>query len=390
MNLIRMGCASSTNQPKKGGKGKKGAKTKKEKKRRESEDSDEDLDPIVLVDVNAKPEQIRKEINKTFKAITDKREKLKGQMRPFLAERRGLNAMLQEERDKLTNLLIQHTALETERETLMNYTWERDADEIFRSYEARDKAATIAIFANRTRWQLDEIGKIYLKKYGEPVYARLVTDGQKLLGKLFTGSQTYLCKLLVYRILPQDERDAAFLRDFTKGMSINDENIMEILLTRSNEELHAALSFHVDEYGSSLREALSNHSYKNYREFIAKVLECNRDERNEPFDDLKAQQLADELYAAGAGRSVGINPDPFIRIFSTINKAQFESINEKYKGKQLLKDIDAKLGGDFAQAIKIRCTDKYVYLASRLQLAMKSSFSTDKDMICRFVCLFVF
>jgi hypothetical protein len=69
-------------------------------------------------------------------------------------------------------------------------------------------------------------------------------------------------------------------------------------------------------------------------------------------------------------------------VLANINKAQFESLNDVYKEKKLLKDIDAKLGGDFAQAVKIRCMDKYDYLASRLSIAFKS-FSVDKEMICR-------
>jgi hypothetical protein len=112
------------------------------------------------------------------------------------------------------------------------------------------------------------------------------------------------------------------------------------------------------------------------------VLECERDERNEPFEEGQARLLADELYQAGAGRSIGILPEPFIRVLAPISQKQFESLNAVYKEKKLLKDIDAKLGGDFAQAVKIRCTDKYEYLASRLSIAFKS-FSVDKDMICR-------
>ena len=35
-----------------------------------------------------------------------------------------------------------------------------------------------------------------------------------------------------------------------------------------------------------------SHSYKNYRDFLTKVLECRRDERNEPFDDGLALKYA--------------------------------------------------------------------------------------------------
>ncbi len=55
-------------------------------------------------------------------------------------------------------------------------------------------------------------------------------------------------------------------------------------------------------------------------------------------------------------------PEPFIRILAPINKKQFDSINEVYKDKKLMKDIDAKLGGDFALAVRIRFVQRSVFL----------------------------
>ena len=75
-------------------------------------------------------------------------------------------------------------------------------------------------------------------------------------------------------------------------------------------------------------------------------------------------------------------PEPFIRIFSTINRAQFESINEKYKGQQLIKDITSKLGGDFEQVVLAMCADKYEFFAKKVEKCLKG-YSADKDGLCR-------
>ena len=75
-------------------------------------------------------------------------------------------------------------------------------------------------------------------------------------------------------------------------------------------------------------------------------------------------------------------PEPFIRIFSTINRAQFESINDQYKDRQLIKDITSKLGGDFELAVLTMCADKYEFLAGKLEKFLKG-YSADKDGICR-------
>lgn len=365
---------------------KKGKKGKKERKKRGlvQDEDEENFDAIVIVDETAKPEQLKKEINKLYKIVNEKRETLKKSLRPFLAEKRGLTTMLEEEKEKLLTLLDTKNQLDEEKKKYLETLFDKDADEIFRCYEAKDKTGLCNVVCNRTRDQLEKVCQRYEQKFGESLRHRLESEGKSLTGSLFTGSLTNFSKLVLYRIMPPDERDAGFLREFTtKGMSIQDENILEVILTRTNRELSAALDFHADETGKPLRDILSAHSYKNYREFIAKVLECRRDERNEPFDQGTALRYAEELYEAGAGRYVGINAEPFIRILAVANKAQIDSINEKYKGKQLVKDITAKLGGDFGMAVKIRCTDKFVYLASRINGALKSTFSKDKELLCR-------
>jgi hypothetical protein len=79
---------------------------------------------------------------------------------------------------------------------------------------------------------------------------------------------------------------------------------------------------------------------------------------------------------------IGMVPEPFIRIFATINRAQFESINEKYKGQQLIKDITSKLGGDFELAVLTMCSDKYEFFAKKVEKCLKG-YSADKDGLCR-------
>ena len=65
-----------------------------------------------------------------------------------------------------------------------------------------------------------------------------------------------------------------------------------------------------------------------------------------------------------------------------MNKAQFDSINEQYKGKRLLKDITSKMGGNFETLVLAMCADKYEYIARRLHKFLAGS-SINKDGVCR-------
>lgn len=81
-------------------------------------------------------------------------------------------------------------------------------------------------------------------------------------------------------------------------------------------------------------------------------------------------------------------PEPFIRIISKINRPQFESINEKYKGQNLIKDITSKLGGDFENAVLTMCADRFEFFAAKVEKYLKG-YSADKDGLCRCVCVCV-
>jgi hypothetical protein len=79
----------------------------------------------------------------------------------------------------------------------------------------------------------------------------------------------------------------------------------------------AAINVYLNEYGKHLPDLVKRKSsYKNYREFMLKVLECKRDEENKPFDPETAQKYATELYNAGGGRTLGtIDRMSFLRSY---------------------------------------------------------------------------
>ena len=296
-------------------------------------------------------------------------------------------AMLTEERERLLSLLAVQEQLKKEREVLMAACWEVDADEIWRAFTRKitvDQTQLVNIMANRTSWHLQKISEIYEKKYSLSLLQQLVNDLTTLIGGIFSGSVTELCTLLTYRLLPQAERDAAFLRDFTDGyLYLNDDCFVEIVATRSNEQLRGAMEEFAEAYGKKLHDVvIAKTSNKHYRGLLLKLLECKRDEEYVPFDKARAEELASELYEAGPGRVRAVDPAPYIRVFGTINHVQFESLNRCYKDQLLLKDIGVKFSAEFERTAAARCTDKYEFLALRLESFFKS-YGSNKAAICR-------
>lgn len=336
---------------------------------------------------DTRPDAVRREISELFKSYVVKRDRIK----PLLAEKYGIQALIDEERQASISLIEKKEELFNQRQPLLDQTWEQDADALHRSFQkfSTDKSLLVTILCARTYWQIGEISKVYQRKYNTPLLEKIVNELTTVLGSLLTGGATGLSKLLTYRIMPQPERDAAMLKDCFESMSVDDAGLLEIICTRSNVELRQAIFAFNLHYKKELTEVVKTRcTQKNYREFVLKILECNREEDNIPFDVQTAKAYADELYKAGAARSFGFEPEPFQRILVNINYAQFESINNQYPNKQLLKDIAAKLGGDFQLAVLTRCTEKYDYYAQRIETALRGYISSDTDTLCRILgCL---
>ena len=332
------------------------------------------------------PEDMIKELDKLSRSIKETKEK----MRPVLAEKTGLNLLLGEQQAKLAALMQTKDDLLKQRDAAMDKVWEKDAEEIAKAFKAAtglDKGRLTQILCNRTKWQVEAIAARFEKRTGRSLLQQVVNDMTTTLGSMLTGSNTYLSQLLVYRIMPQPDRDGAKLRDFSDGLSLMDEHLLEILVTRSNAENREAIKCYLKEHKKNFIEIVKSKSqgtfgtYKNYRDFMMKLLECRRDEDNLRLDTDKAKALAQELF--DARNKVIKDEAPFIRIFSTINRAQFESINDHYPGKVLLSDIPKVLGGGLSNAVLAMCADKYDFLAGRLEQALTRWGSADKDTVCR-------
>ena len=287
-------------------------------------------------------------------------------------ERIGMECMMIEERLKVRKMEEILLAMTDERTKLLQETFERDVDVINEALteSKADKASLIGVFVNRTKYELEQISILYEKKY-----SNLIEDLQNKLTTTFgtiTGANTGLCNLLVYRATPQPPRDAQFIHEYTiKGQ---DDALIEIFATRTNEELRLAIEYH-DQNNEVCVEDLFKQkiSYTNFRSFMIACLECKRDETFDTLEEYICKDIADVLFEAGAGRVIGADPVPFIRHFSVINHAQFLTINQKYPKKALFKDIEKKFGGSFEKAMKAFASDPFELLAERIFEGDKSS-----------------
>ena len=223
----------------------------------------------------------------------------------------------------------------------MDRIWELDAQDIkkaCKTFGGSDKDALVDILTARTGWQIRLIAKSYFDQYKSFMHKDLESAFIGLLGL----GKSNLCRLVLLRAMELDMRDAVLLREFSSGISLDDEFLIETIMSRSNAELKAAMSQYLKTFNRDLIDMVTqkiSSTQPNYKEFMLKVLECKRNEDNQPHEIKKAQKLASDLYAAAAARTIGFDPGPFVEILGNTNYVQFDSINAQYKNQALAKDI---------------------------------------------------
>jgi hypothetical protein len=123
-----------------------------------------------------KGDHLRKEISEVYRKYEDCR----AAMKPLIAEKIGLQSLLDEAKESMVEQLALVEGLRTSRAALMNVTWAQDADDIYRAFGkfSMDKNLLILILINRTNWQIQMINEIFERKYGTPLLVFIVNEMQ--------------------------------------------------------------------------------------------------------------------------------------------------------------------------------------------------------------------
>lgn len=128
-----------------------------------SKDVKDASDPLTFVPkdiADNRPDKIRKELTALYAVYVQNRDKV----RPLLAEKYGIQAVTDEEREKLLPLSNTKEELFRRREPLLQRVWEKDVEDIQKAFSksfSTDKSALVNIICARTYWQLAEISRLF-------------------------------------------------------------------------------------------------------------------------------------------------------------------------------------------------------------------------------------
>ncbi|XP_037046656.1 annexin B10-like [Bradysia coprophila] len=237
-----------------------------------------------------------------------------------------------------------------------------------------DEQTIIDILTSRSNSQRQQIGQYFTNSLGRDI----IDDLKSELGGKFED-------VIVGLMLQPDQYLCKQLNKAMDGIGTNESTLVEILCTKSNEEVKRLVSVYEDMYDRPLAEHLCSETDGYFRRLLTLIITGVRDETGTINPD-EAKEQAAALYAAGEAK-LGTDEEVFNRIFSHSSFAQLRLVFEEYKslsGQTIEQAVKHEMGGELKEAIMaiIECVQSpSAFFAKRLNDAMSGAGTDDSTLI---------
>ncbi|KAI1454374.1 Annexin [Annulohypoxylon moriforme] len=242
-----------------------------------------------------------------------------------------------------------------------------------------DEKALIRTLATKDPLQIEAIKSAYFRSFSRTLEKDIVSETR---GWFETGLVALVRGPLLH--------DVHLLNSAMDGPGTKEKVLNDVLLSRSNADMHAIKSMYHHTFRRSLENDVKGDlSMKTERHFLI-VLGANRAEDSAPVIPQAIDQDVMELYRATEGK-VGTDEMMVCSILSTRNDNQIRAINHAYEQKfrRRLEDVLKKeFSGHMQQALLYQlrnAVDKYMHAASLLEDAMAGLGTKDHLLVSRVV-----
>lgn len=204
-----------------------------------------------------------------------------------------------------------------------------------------DEKVILDILVGRSNKQRQEIKDVFLREYERD----LVDDLQSELGGKYEDVIVALMMLPFQYICKE-------LHNAMCGIGTNETALVEILCTKSNEEMAEISSTYEEMFDRPLAEQMCGETSGLFRRLLTLIVTGVRDEAG-TVDPEKAKEQAEALYAAGETK-LGTDEEVFNRIMAHDSFAQLRLVFEEYKelaGMTLEQAINHEMDGELHEAM---------------------------------------
>jgi len=237
-----------------------------------------------------------------------------------------------------------------------------------------DEAAIIAIVAHRSNAQRQELKKMFAQMFGKDLVKELKSE----LGGHFEDAIVALFK-------PTVEFDAWCLHDAISGAGTTESTLIEIMCSRSNDEIKAIKEAYKKLYKKDLAEELQSETSGNFKRLLYSLAQATRNEGDDN-DSASAREDAQALFDAGED-SWGTDESRFNVVLASRSFDQLTNIFYEYSQiseKTIEEAIKSEMSGDIQDGMLaiVQCAVyRPTYFAERLYKSMKGAGTNDKMLI---------
>ncbi|CAF0755465.1 unnamed protein product [Rotaria sordida] len=249
-----------------------------------------------------------------------------------------------------------------------NFDANRDADALRKAMKGfgTDEKAIIDILGNRNTAQRLQIKAAFKNKLGRDLIADLKSE-----------TSGNFSKLLERLMMDPVELDCFELKQAVKGLGTDEETLIEILASRSNERLRAINETYQKMYSKALEKDVKSDTSGNFRRLLVSLMQGRRPETTEVNVE-QAKQDAQSLLDAGAAK-FGTDESRFNVLFCDRSDPQLRAIFNEYAkltGKSIEESVKSETSGDLQRGLLaiIRCVrSRPHFFAEQLRKSMKGA-----------------
>uniref|UniRef100_A0A8D0KEA3 Annexin n=1 Tax=Salvator merianae TaxID=96440 RepID=A0A8D0KEA3_SALMN len=258
-----------------------------------------------------------------------------------------------------------------------NFDADRDASAIEMAIKTKgvDEVTIVNILTNRSNEQRQDIAFAYQRRTKKELAAALKSA---LSGHL----ETVILGLL--KTAPQ--YDASELKASMKGLGTDEDTLIEIICSRTNQELNLINKAYREMYKTELEKDIISDTSGDFRKLMVALARGKRNEDASVVDYELIDQDARDLYDAGVKRK-GTDVPKWINIMTERSVPHLQKVFERYKSYSpydMLESIKKEVKGDLENAFLnlVQCIqNKQLYFADRLYDSMKGKGTRDKVLI---------
>ncbi|GAA6087051.1 annexin A6 isoform X1 [Tachysurus ichikawai] len=251
-----------------------------------------------------------------------------------------------------------------------------DAEDLYNAMKGfgSDKEAILDLVTSRSNAQRQEICTAYKSLYGKDLIADLKYE---LTGKFE--------RLVVSLMRPPAYHDAKEIKDAIKGAGTNERCLIEMLASRTNEQIQSMVAAYRDAYGRDMEEDIVGDTSGHFKKMLVALLQGARDEDDVVYEDL-IEEDAQHLYTAGEAQW-GTDEAIFIMLLGNRSVTHLQLVFDKYlelTEKSIEDSIKSELSGDFERLMLavVQCVrSRPMFYARRLYKSMKGLGTDDNTLI---------